>query len=785
MKKVLSILLVILNMASVSAQVLPGKCQIGLPRVLLKGSVMKESLTVELLQSTDWGQKTKVGKHWTVFSDRSSNVTYTEPRKNSSPYGKLKFSEELRIAEIKNGFALVYYEPYPNTTYPLISDKAECRGWVPMERLLLWTSCLANEKGIYYKALLCNNVDVKASVSGRGFTNPTTKEGKFQLKSEEIFFIMKREGDMVLLARQHTLGDDAISKRLEGWVSQESYVPWNQRSCLEPTWSHEDVEYFASKKIASYVYDKSGFKALTMPFKKSMEPYSEYQYRMDPYEFRYPILDGSTADTYECSSFYSAGGGRAGSSGSERQRRLEEKKKIRFIIVMDGTKSMDKYAKSVFQAVKEGCEYFNKNYEIRVGALLYRDYTEGKNIVEYCRLKKPTDPELLNFLEHGGTYGYKSASSDHTDTEAVFYGINQALELFKLDTLQSNVMLVIGDCGNHERDRDKLSPQILAHKLAEQRVELISFQVCNKNSQAWNSFNTQLVQMIKFSLQEKYSSIDDNRSIKDGIKVTATTAPKGIGYDFGPTIAVDNDLYFGAHRYAARGTSIAASELQNLMTNTIRNYQQSIQHQIDLIAYGRSSVESESTSEFISKEAAHNSYVIDSLFLAKILGQGGGFVGFRGYTKKQDAASGRDFYKPVLFISSEEFDELMKQLAPVAMAAEESNATNRQPYIKAVKSLLKAMAPGLTNAELDKKSISDVMTMLEGLNAASASTGQGQYTLLQIADPFAVKNAKFLGILNDFKKKYDKLSRMKNSRYEYAKEFNGAKYYWIPIEDLP
>lgn len=781
MKRVLSLLVITLNMACLWAQVLPGKCQIGLPRAL-NDKVMKESVVNELLQSSDWGQKTKVGKHWTVFSDRSSNIAYQEPHKNSNVATKLRFSEELRIADIKNGFALVYYEPFPNTTYPLISAEAECRGWVPMENLLLWTSCLANEKGIYYKALLCNNVDIKASVVGAGYTNPSTKEGKFKLKSEEFFFVMKKEGEMVLLAKQHTLGDGAVSRRLEGWVPQESYVPWNQRSCLEPTWDHEDVEYFASRKIYSYIYDKAGFKALTLPFQKSMEPYSEDQYRMNAYEFRFPILDGSTIDNYECSSFYSAGGGHAGGGGYERQRRLEEKKKIRFIIVMDGTKSMDKYAKSVFQAVKEGCEYFNKNFEIRVGAVLYRDYADGKNIVEYSRLKKPTDPELLKFLEQGGTYGYKSSSNDHTNTEALFYGINQALELFPLDTLQSNVMLVIGDCGNHDRDRDKLTTQQLAHKLVDKGVELISFQVNNKNSAEWNSFNTQLVQMIKFSLQEKYSSIDDKKAIKDGIKVVATNAPKGIGYDFGPSIEIGNDLYFGAHRYAARGTSIATSELQTLMTKSIRDYQRSIQHQIDLIANGHTT---SGTSEFISQDAARNSFIIDSLFLVKVLGQGGGFIGFRGYTKKQDAASGRNFFKPVLFISSEEFDELMKQLAPVAKAAEESNATNRQPYIKAVKALLKAMAPGISNAELDRKSISDVMTMLGGLNAASTSTGQGQYTLLQIADPFAVKNAKFLGIINDFKEKYDKLSRIKDSRYKYAKEFNGAKYYWIPIEDLP
>ena len=37
----------------------------------------------------------------------------------------------------------------------------------------------------------------------------------------------------------------------------------------------------------------------------------------------------------------------------------------------------------------------------------------------------------------------------------------------------------------------------------------------------------------------------------------------------------------------------------------------------------------------------------------------------------------------------------------------------------------------------------------------------------------------------DFDRKYKNLDFIKNNPYKYVREFNGVKYYWIPIENLP
>lgn len=182
---------------------------------------------------------------------------------------------------------------------------------------------------------------------------------------------------------------------------------------------------------------------------------------------------------------------------------------------------------------------------------------------------------------------------------------------------------------------------------------------------------------------------------------------------------------------------------------------------------------------------------VDLAFVENVLGKdwveamkgSNALVNFRGYAKKQDA-SGREFFKPVIFISAEEFQDLLKRLAPVAEAASNSQTKDRTPYIEALKALVRSLAPGMTDAEMSRLSNGDIMNMIAGLNE-SASALQGN-TLDDLSNQQAVNPAQYLRIITDFRRKYANLVRIRQSKgYKFIKEFNGATYYWVPIEDLP
>jgi hypothetical protein len=77
----------------------------------------------------------------------------------------------------------------------------------------------------------------------------------------------------------------------------------------------------------------------------------------------------------------------------------------------------------------------------------------------------------------------------------------------------------------------------------------------------------------------------------------------------------------------------------------------------------------------------------------------------------------------------------------------------------------------------------EVMNLVAGLNeAASALKG---YSIMEIASPQAVSQTEYASIVSDFKRKFSMLQRLKQEQYKYTRTFNGLKYYWLPVEDLP
>ena len=128
---------------------------------------------------------------------------------------------------------------------------------------------------------------------------------------------------------------------------------------------------------------------------------------------------------------------------------MKKKFNINIGIVIDGTSSMKPYYAAVKDAIKESVEYFPPTAKVKVGVVIYRDYTDGDYVTECLPLTNPKyNSELAAFLDNGGKYGIKSAANDKTYTEALYKGIDTALDSFKFVDGESNILLVIGDCGN-------------------------------------------------------------------------------------------------------------------------------------------------------------------------------------------------------------------------------------------------------------------------------------------------------------------------------------------------
>ena len=751
----------------------------------MSSSVLKESNLNELMKSSDFGQKKDVRdkRFWVVYSDRDDNTTYAAPD-GSSKFKSLMFNERVRIAQIKNGYALVYSEPQADIAYPMISQYAECKGWVPMKNLLLWHTCPADDVGIYYKALLCVNLDQKSDSNlGNLYRNPKNKNKFEKLATDmKFYFVMKREGNLALLSVTHSL-DGRSDQVLYGWVDDQSFVAWNQRSCIEPTWDIKDVEYFADENVQAAIYKESDLADCVTRIefsRREMTKYDKHHYRMNPDHLRFPLLDNGTEELYNCSTFSSAGGGAVVVNNSQAEEKsdlgfseaeLKELSNINIGIVIDGTTSMAPFYPAVKEAIAEGRKFFGKKYNVKIGAVIYRDYSDGEFITEVCPLTRPDNPSLEQFLDKGGSYGIKSHKSDRTLEEAMYVGIDTALDRLGFKPKQSNLLLVVGDCGNDRADV-KVTSDAIVDKLVKKNVCIMGFQVRRNTEDAYELFNSQLVDLMRRSLEKKYATL------KDGIKVQIKDTKEG----YQLLNDAKSSLYVGTHSFPELGQQVEVSKLSSLMQQAIMHCSESVGHQVDIWT-------SLNAGGFKTNSTSVNTGIdIDEAWLKMRLGdryekikESNSLLAFKGFVHKTHK-SGRKFFKPVVFMSSDELNSLIERLAPVNDAAV-VQTNDREPYIRAMKALIQSMVPDVSDEDMNRYGYKEIMNMVAGLNeAASALKG---YSIAEIASHQAVSHQQYASIVSDFKRKFNMLQRLKAQPYKYTRTFNGLKYYWLPVEDLP
>jgi hypothetical protein len=264
---------------------------------------------------------------------------------------------------------------------------------------------------------------------------------------------------------------------------------------------------------------------------------------------RYPILDGTTpeSDRYQCTALIgNMGGVFVDSTKIAKEKFYEDRKNVNIAIVLDATKSMGIFSESVYQAIKRGCEYFDgTKYKIRIGVMLYRDQADGEFETEWFKFTNPNNPKLLEFIQNGGEYGYKSDSKDKTHTESLFYGMNETLKRFRHPE-HSNVMIVVGDCGNNITDT-RVSVQNVISGIVKNDVNVVGFQVRNLDQTDWALFNTDMQNIIRSSLQVKYDNISK------GSKVVGKPNSDFSGYIFSNNLEQQNLLFLAEHRHALSG----------------------------------------------------------------------------------------------------------------------------------------------------------------------------------------------------------------------------------------
>lgn len=772
------------------------------PRVLSE-DLIRESDIAKLSADPRWGQgSSSTGNFWFVYSDRDNNPYYESPSAGSAKLGTLSMNEPLVIAKIENGYALVFEEP-KTAPYPQISSAAKTRGWVPMDKLLLWQRCPVDENHIYRKAILAVNTTGRENQAqlanqsiGKVFNDPVSQNGGEEVSSNlEFFYIMKKDpSGRYLLSTSHSM-EGFTSQVLFGWVEPQTFVQWSQRSCLEPTWNKRDADNLNNPQGKKYHFfvdpalTQEGGSYLYAQANDSDKNVAT-KYRMTPNKLRYPILDNETgnADIYRTTCIANLGSGAANVAAGEeklrqsKERVLQDMSHVNLIFVIDGTKSMGAYFTAAANAIKTSLSRFrDDNTNKKVGVVIYRDYADGDAMIEVQPCVDPNSAELLAFLSNIGRKGYgaKSSPNDHSLEEALYMGLDAALDTLKMgySPRHSNMMVVIGDAGNDPADTRSPSQDQIIAKMVRNRVQPMSFQVNRQTSDAFMLFNNQMSKIIGSTLRAQYQALK-NEGAEVNVKIN--TSPTGIDL----TSDQPENFYVGSLRKPANSPGIISTDeivpqidmAAGIFADAIEAMRAAV-YTVQPVIANRRKVNGGAKSGMSVNEAFVRS-VLDKKLLEQLENQNANFA-FTGYVPKK-SDTGIKLWEAVVFLSTPELDNLIERLEPASKVAD---ASDRRQYIDALKGIVQAMLPDITNEQLDAMPLNEVSRRISGLNEASDALSN--HTLAELQEPLAVSDAEYLALINRFKQQFEKLKAIRNWPYKYSFTINSNRYYWIPVKEMP
>lgn len=766
-------------MVAQQAPQLPEKVKVKLPQILdgTKLPRMQEDLYPRFTAGigSKWGQDKTVNKLWIVFSDRDNNQTYTSADKRQK-CTTLSFGEEICIAEIKNDMALVYTDS--RHSFPAIPSSAKSKGWIPLEKLLLWQKCPTDTRGVQMKGLIAINLNKTSEKEGFRqvkLKNPDELGKSSALNMDmNFYYIMKEtpDQDWALLCT----GAQFSVSTLYGWVHKTAYTVWNQRTCLEPNWLPKYVGKHIGQPV--HVYDDvNGTKAITRwDFgHKNKDNDEMYQYRMSPNLLRFPVLGkvNNSNGMIRCTAFADRTGSANSVSGFDNVTEVVKKtrdamRQMNIILAVEASSMMSKFIPAVKAALASCKDYASQGFNVQVGLVLYRGQNtviSAKDIVPLCNYD---DAQLISKLQQSvadarlvGDKNVSLAQAIETAASGSKMGFNAG---------QSNLLLVVGYHGTDEKtwNEDKLLKTLTGNK-----IQLSSIQIMRSDAGSCNRYFALMESLIKQNIDTQYKA--------RGATAKFSLAPNQDGYIFrGMRRGSDASTLFASVRFnKTMNQEMQPTDLTRYINNTINGFSKSVNNAST--TFEESLVDVDFYPEFLREKMGERNYNAWKSVKA--------ISAYAGYAKINDL-SDNDDWRSIIYLSFDELKGLIQRLEGVSNALKNRD-NDRNVFIGAIRELLKRQLGGtISDKEIQELSSEKLEEAIYGIvNIPSENMRFTKHSLKDLMNRKAVTDEEYFDILDSFDKKYKKLKTYLQG-YKYCMEVGnekGAKmrYYWIPLEDLP
>lgn len=747
---------------------LPPKA-IGVPKIFLNEEM---SWTWDdVVRNRDWGAFSN--NYWKVYIDREGVSSYVSPKSSSRVKEKsLKFMESYYVAELKDSFALLYKEKYEQTGL-LISRDAKSIGWVAVDKLLLWSTCPRTRGQVYQKAIIAKNVDEIQNKTDLNEVSPVFSKSPIKIDSTgyratdlEIYFVYKYVDKNALLFKVSKFSQNMAPDK-HGWMRSGLYVRWNERLCYEPNFGSNLVG-----KVAA-VYETPD---QALQYKQGMTPSGKVwdekltNNRWKPSKVRFPVLDIDGNYIANVATIgYLSGKSNVDSPKlddiNDKIQTLEKKmRRVNVVFVMDGTSSMSNYYKPMAMALVNSMTRVEiKGADIRFGALVYRNYADVSRLCEFKQLTSQHQDVAEWLIKKGDDC--KSVGSGHS--EAMFYGLNCAIDTMSWKKEEANFLILVGDAANDNNDT-RYNAKAIAQKMAGKEINFVAFQAHHTDRDEYHDFTTQILEIMSYEL-----SFVMNRevSIKNDFKNSEQSF----------TFKTNNGhipIMTAAYRYAQIYSAEEDSDLQYLVENRIVEFKSQSDSSLAEFRKGLNNIGAvgvsynESNIRRILKAAGLTDADIE-IYKNKNLA-----LKIKGYTSR--VADQTEAFTTSVFLTKKELDELIASLKKVTRNV----TTNpRQDLQNALKDLALSYL-GKIDETRDYITVDDVMTAVSTLTPKTGKNVLQGVNVKDITNPNKVTDAEINDFISSVSRDIGILEKRKEDKTCYY-ERDGLRYYYILLEDMP
>jgi len=529
-KKYLALIFIIIFTVPILSNPLQGKRVIYMP-MKYNQPQSDDSLNVDISRVKDSGRMSIV---WEVYSDKSGNKTYHAP--GGEEYKEADFMEQFFVLEEREDYIHIVKDP--ELQKDTLSAQAEDYGWINKNDLLLWSNNLVTRKGrINRKAMILNTVEqLKSEDAGDkpdivkfrkapGLNTPLTGD---ESRLFQFFYIFKKseDGKYLLLGKNSFFGETSVNSVIKGWVPNDRSVLWFNRVAIEPNWEQEAVQERKTGKKAKFFSNIDAAREFKLG---ADQEGTEIIWQNDPLSTerligewrRFPVLRNDPADpdilnTGVMGDIYTEQGeklARMSEKIAQTQNKIDkliaQKRKIKIVFVVDGTRSMQKVFKAVSEAIRNSTKELNLEYRNKYGenaidfaGVIYRDYSESRMRRVRTRGFKSTQ-SFENFFNPDKAKDINNT----THAEAPYLGLETALKGLGLKQDETNVIIQLGDAGNHVPDQEGRTPDKISDLMAEKYCHYISIQVHEPSvSKVYDRFTSQSRE-IALKAAKKYHTI--------------------------------------------------------------------------------------------------------------------------------------------------------------------------------------------------------------------------------------------------------------------------------------